>query len=316
MLVFVSFCSTPDRVEIHTSYGLGAWWCSRWTSDLRFRPRFIRFFCVSSMEDFDTAVKIVVVGNEQVGKTSLTTRYCKGAYSPGYRKTMGAKYSEQRGVHLSDDFPAVNMMIYDIGGQENRGKLLNGHLQGACAALLVYSSLDRNSFVDLKRWVSTIRDACGEIPIALVQTKVDLSEGVVVSEKEAEDFSTEVRFRLFRVSAAENINVDAPFKFVCSEFVRSGETFNEHASLRNISLPVEENDRTGRNVTVINGLHELGGGIEEEQGGCDEDMKRINMLEQKIYNIELNHHLQDKYKLGQPSRRRTGGKKERSCVVC
>ena len=67
------------------------------------------------MEDFDTAVKIVVVGNEQVGKTSLTTRYCKGAYSPGYRKTMGAKYSEQRGVHLSDDFPAVNMMIYDIG---------------------------------------------------------------------------------------------------------------------------------------------------------------------------------------------------------
>ena len=102
---------------------------------------------------------------------------------------------------------------------------------------------------------------------------------------------------------------------VCSMKVGFGRLVNSF-KLRNISLPVGENDRTGRNVTVINGLHELGGGIEEEQGGCDEDMKRINMLEQKIYNIELNHHLQDKYKLGQPSRRRTGGKKERSCVVC
>ena len=268
------------------------------------------------MEDFDTAVKIVVVGNEQVGKTALTTQYCTGAYSPGYRKTMGTKYSEVRDVHLSDDFPAVNMMIYDTGGHVGYGKLLNSHLQGACAALLVYSSLDRNSFVDLKRWASTIRNACGEIPIALVQTKVDLSEDVVVSEKEAEDLSAELGCCLFRVSAAKNINVDAPFKFVCSEFVRSGETFDEHASLRNISSPAGENDHTGRNVTVINGLHELGVGIEEEQGGCDEDMRKINMLEQKIYNIELNHHVQDKYRLGQPSRRRTGGKKDRPCVVC
>ena len=41
------------------------------------------------MEDFDTTIKIIVVGNGHVGKTSLTTRYCKDAYSGDYKKTIG-----------------------------------------------------------------------------------------------------------------------------------------------------------------------------------------------------------------------------------
>ena len=44
---------------------------------------------VYRMEDFDTTIKIIVVGNGHVGKTSLTTRYCKDTYSGDYKKTIG-----------------------------------------------------------------------------------------------------------------------------------------------------------------------------------------------------------------------------------
>ena len=44
---------------------------------------------VYRMEDFDTTIKIIVVGNGHVGKTSLTTRYCKDTYSGDIRKLLG-----------------------------------------------------------------------------------------------------------------------------------------------------------------------------------------------------------------------------------
>ena len=44
---------------------------------------------VYRMEDFDTTIKIIVVGNGHVGKTSLTTRCCKDTYSGDYKITIG-----------------------------------------------------------------------------------------------------------------------------------------------------------------------------------------------------------------------------------
>ena len=47
------------------------------------------------LDDFDVTVKVIVVGNGGVGKTSLTTRFCKGVYTDTYKKTIGVDFMEK-----------------------------------------------------------------------------------------------------------------------------------------------------------------------------------------------------------------------------
>lgn len=41
--------------------------------------------------DFETTIKVIVVGNGGVGKSSMASRYCKGVYTTTYKKTIGAR---------------------------------------------------------------------------------------------------------------------------------------------------------------------------------------------------------------------------------
>ena len=61
------------------------------------------------------------------------------------------------------------MMIYDTAGQEEYGALTRSHFHGAGAAILVFSSTDRNSFLAIKDWKERVIADCDEnIPIVML----------------------------------------------------------------------------------------------------------------------------------------------------
>ena len=178
------------------------------------------------MEDFDTTIKIIVVGNGHVGKTSLTTRYCKNSFSGEYKKTIGANYLEKRDVTL-DCGEVVNMMIYDTAGQEEYGAMTKSHFRGAGAAILVFSSTDRNSLLALQDWKDRVLEDCADIPIVVVQRKIRfvqnkrdfLSLKIRVSALDliplseiSLSLSRNSLFPLFKVSALTNVNLDIVFE--------------------------------------------------------------------------------------------------------
>lgn len=65
--------------------------------------------------DFETIIKVCVIGNGQVGKSTMATRYCKGHFSEKYKKTIGVDYVEKR---LSVNEQEVVLHIFDTAGQE------------------------------------------------------------------------------------------------------------------------------------------------------------------------------------------------------
>ena len=74
-------------------------------------------------------LKVIVVGNGNVGKTSMTTRYTKGRYTDHYKKTIGVDFMEKR-VDLRDLGETIHLMIWDTAGQEEFGALTSRYYKG------------------------------------------------------------------------------------------------------------------------------------------------------------------------------------------
>lgn len=54
------------------------------------------FFATMLEEDMEVAIKVVVVGNGAVGKSSMIQRYCKGIFTKDYKKTIGVDFLERQ----------------------------------------------------------------------------------------------------------------------------------------------------------------------------------------------------------------------------
>ncbi|KAI0972765.1 P-loop containing nucleoside triphosphate hydrolase protein [Xylaria arbuscula] len=119
--------------------------------------------------------KIVVLGSQGVGKTSLVTRYCKGAFNPAETiSTVGASFMTKRVVD-SDTDTVVRLQIWDTAGQERFRSISRLYYRGANACILCYSITDANSFAEMGIWLTELRrNLPPDIILHVVGTKADI----------------------------------------------------------------------------------------------------------------------------------------------
>ena len=127
----------------------------------------------------DIVAKILFCGDGYVGKTSIRRKFLGVTISSKYLMTIGADLSISR-INFSLDDTAYNMKIYilDIAGQPNFELVRAAYYQGSNAAFLVYDITDRQSFVNIERWVNEIKlnNKLFPIPMVLVANKIDLKK--------------------------------------------------------------------------------------------------------------------------------------------
>ncbi|KAH8750533.1 putative ras-like GTP-binding protein [Diaporthe sp. PMI_573] len=119
--------------------------------------------------------KIVVLGSQGVGKTSLVMRYCKGAFQPEQlTSTVGASFMTKRVVD-SDTDTVVRLQIWDTAGQERFRSISRLYYRGANACILCYSITDAQSFADMGAWLTELRrNLPHDIVLHVVGTKSDV----------------------------------------------------------------------------------------------------------------------------------------------
>ncbi|KAK0643540.1 putative ras-like GTP-binding protein [Cercophora newfieldiana] len=119
--------------------------------------------------------KIVILGSQGVGKTSLVTRYCKGAFNPAQiTSTVGASFLTKRVVD-SDTDTVVRLQIWDTAGQERFRSISRLYYRGANACILCYSITDAQSFAEMGIWLTELRrNLPADIVLHVVGTKADI----------------------------------------------------------------------------------------------------------------------------------------------
>ena len=130
---------------------------------------------------YDYTWKIMMLGDETSGKTSLTIRYISGFFLNELGLTIGVDFYFKTTIYNGRK---VKLQIWSFGGEKRFQFLLHQYCKGANAAFFLYNITNPSSLDRLPTWTHIIREHAGDIPIMLVGTKVHLEEQRAVTREQ------------------------------------------------------------------------------------------------------------------------------------
>ncbi len=156
----------------------------------------------------DIILKICLLGELKVGKTTLVYRYIENKFRTDFRSTLGVNLLKKT-VKIGDS--TISTQIWDLGGQEPFKKLRKLYLEGAEGALLLFDVTNQQSFIKLGEWISSFREVHGNKPVVLIGNKIDLKENIIIDQSQAERYASENNMSLVLTSAKTGENVEKAF---------------------------------------------------------------------------------------------------------
>ena len=126
-------------------------------------------------------LKIMILGNSGVGKTSLLQQYISQQFTGRYKVTLGADFLTK---DITIDTEKMKLQIWDTAGQERYHSMNEAYYRGSDGCLLVYDVTDGASFDCLDKWVKTFLSHIPEykiatFPIVLLGNKADQAKHVI-----------------------------------------------------------------------------------------------------------------------------------------
>ena len=159
-----------------------------------------------------TSIKLVLLGEAAVGKSSIVLRFVSNDFAENKEPTIGAAFLTQR-VNMGDH--TIKFEIWDTAGQERFASLAPMYYRNAQAALVVHDVTKPQSFIKARHWVKELREqASKDIVIALVGNKLDIVESGgerKVAREEAENLAAQEQLLFFETSAKTGSNVNEVF---------------------------------------------------------------------------------------------------------
>ncbi|XP_060980698.1 EF-hand calcium-binding domain-containing protein 4B isoform X3 [Dama dama] len=166
----------------------------------------IRFQKEGSPSTPDRLFKIVFVGNSSVGKTSFLGRFCDGRFSPGSAATVGIDY---RVKTVCVDGSRVAVQLWDTAGQERYRCITQQFFRKADGVVVMYDLTARQSFLDVRQWLSSVEEAVGDrIPVLLLGNKIDNETEREVPRGLGEQLAKEHNLIFYECSAYSGHNAE------------------------------------------------------------------------------------------------------------
>jgi small GTP-binding protein len=164
-------------------------------------------------------IKVIIIGEPGVGKTSLVKKFVSGRFTRDYRVSIGANLFV-KDLTLNSDVE-VTIQIWDIAGQEKWVKMRHLYYKGAHGALIVGDVTRENTFEQLKEfWNPDLSQFCGDIPKILVVNKVDLHP--IISNNEIDNLAHKINVNTTIFTSAKNgKNVEKAFRKIAEDIIVS-----------------------------------------------------------------------------------------------
>ncbi|MHA1381606.1 MAG: Rab family GTPase [Candidatus Helarchaeota archaeon] len=161
--------------------------------------------------------KIVMLGDEAVGKTSIIIQHVEKKFDESYKMTIGTDISAKL---MEIDGYNIYMLIWDIGGQQKYKILRESYLKGAFGAILVFDVTNKSTYDHIFNWVDEATHICGNIPLVLVGNKIDLIKDRVITSDKGEELGKKIGANFFETSAKTGKNIDLVFKNLINKVIK------------------------------------------------------------------------------------------------
>ena len=200
--------------------------------------------------------KIIFLGDQYVGKSSILNRFYQDKFEPDYQATIGLDF-HSKNVEIKNT--TIRLLLYDTAGQEKFKSLIPMYIRDANIIIVVYDITNKDSFLHTEHWVNETKDLKREDAIfVLVGNKIDLDDNRAVSTKEADEFANSKGFLFHEVSAKTGEEIQELF---------TTNIFPEMAKKFNIGDGEEEvkNEQEASKNVVLN---QNSDGLNKKKGCC------------------------------------------------
>ena len=167
-------------------------------------------------------IKLILVGSEAVGKTSLMNQYIDKTFTESYLMTMGSDKTLKK---INIDGKVVSLEIFDTVGQPDYRAVNKIFMKNTDIALIIYDITNRKSFEELTNWIYSVNQSNNNknVIFGIAANKSDLYEQKVIDKKEGEEFAKNNNALFFETSAKDYDSVENVFLTLSEEYIKNQE---------------------------------------------------------------------------------------------
>lgn len=180
----------------------------------------------SSMSNPPIEAKVVILGAQSVGKTSIVLRYVGKVFSNRVNSTIGASFFT---FTMDIDNTKVKIQLWDTAGQERFRSMAPMYYRRANAAVIVYDITNSKSFDQAKEWVAELYRTIGtDIALCVVGNKTDLPKELrKVSTEKGKEFAKSLNSLFAETSAAHDTGIKEMFTQVAMRVMEQSKIEND-----------------------------------------------------------------------------------------
>jgi len=194
-------------------------------------------------------VKILTLGDSDVGKTSIIKRIISNKFSEKMQSTIAIDYSCKT-IKFGKNY--LKIFLWDTAGQEKFKTIVRNYFNGANGVLLCFDITNRKTFEKLNFWINELKEKLNldELFIILIGNKIDKENEREISIEESKKFAKENNILYFEISAKTNEGIKEMFDYVtiqCKQIVNE-QNFNIFSStlLFKNEINIKVNDKKNK----------------------------------------------------------------------
>ena len=200
------------------------------------------------------SVKVVLLGDSSVGKTSLIQRYISGR-NDIQNTTLGAVFIQLRHSFKNENNELIDFPIqcWDTAGQERYKALIPMYVRGVNFVIISFDLNNYVSFSNLPSWVSLCKNSSENCKFVLVGCKNDLKPIIRITDEEINKFISDYipGTKFFSTSSITGNNVDELFEFVKKNLEDVGFSKTRIHNKKLVTLKDENPESHFKNLTRV-----------------------------------------------------------------
>ena len=191
-------------------------------------------------KDFINKYKILLIGDSNVGKSSLLIRFSDGKYFDNFMPTIGVDFRTKK-MNINDEI--INLEIWDTAGQDRFRALTKLYYRNCYGALLVFDITNKKSFINIKNWIYDFDKHCNipDVSKILIGNKCDLDNEKQVSAEEINNLCSIYNLKYIETSAKDNTNIQLSFKELTSQIKNNYKNIDNYNKNKNNNIKLENN---------------------------------------------------------------------------
>ena len=205
----------------------------------------------SSTVNYNMIFKIVLLGDSNVGKSNILSKYLHNEFNQDSKSTVGVEFGSK--TFEINEKTTIKAQIWDTAGQERYRSITNSYYKGAKGAFIVYDITKKSSFDNVDSWLNDLKLNNDEnINIILIGNKTDLEEKREISIENGEKKAINNKIGFIETSAKNGNNIEKVFDVMIKNIYEKNKEeienknkngdYNEINNEKSIELNLDKNN--------------------------------------------------------------------------